>query len=254
MTTATRAILGIKAAAAINSIAAAGLLLIAVQPALAADGAGTLPAGTALHIRLTTTLTSKTNKTGDKFTGIVQQSVISDGKTIVPDGSFVDGHVAFVKPSKRIKGRAEMRIVLDSITTPDEVKYALNGTLQDAQGVPCAQTGSDDEGTMKGCGKSKKDAAKGAAIAGAVGAGAGASVGLGHEIECEYYGRCGGAGLGTDVMYGAGIGVGTALIYSLLRHEKEVILVEGTDLTFIVNRSVDVSTPATAASAVPKSQ
>jgi hypothetical protein len=207
-----------------------------------------VPAGTTLHIRLSTTLTSKTNKTGDKFSGIVQKPVIADGKTIVPDGSFVDGHVAFVKPSKRIKGRAEMRIVLDQITTPDDVKYALNGTLQDAGGAPCAQSGSDDEGTIKGCGKSKKDAAKGAAIAGAVGAGAGATVGMGHEIECEYYGNCGGAGMGTDIMYGAGIGAGTALIYSLLRHEKEVILVEGTDLVFIVNRSVEASAPSAAAS------
>ena len=47
--------------------------------------------------------------------------------------------------------------------------------------------------------------------------------------------------MGTDVMYGAGIGAGTALIYSLLRHEKEVILIEGSDLTFVVNRSVEAS-------------
>src|SRR5690348_6407427 len=76
--------------------------------ALAAEGGVTLPAGTALHVRLTTTLTSKTNKTGDKFSGMVEKPVIVNGKTIVPDGSFIDGHVAFIKPSKRIKGRAEM--------------------------------------------------------------------------------------------------------------------------------------------------
>ena len=228
--------------------------LLALVPALVAGTAVTLPAGTTLHVRLGTTLTSKTNKTGDKFTGMVQQPVIADGKTIVPDGSFVDGHVAFIKPSKRIKGRAEMRIVLDQVTTPDDLKYALNGTLQEAQGAPCAQTGSDDEGTIKGCGKSKKDAAKGAAIASAVGAGAGATVGMGHEIECRYYGNCGGPGMGTDVMYGAGIGAGTALIYSLLRHEKEVILVEGTDLTFVVNRRVDASQAASTAASPAKTE
>jgi hypothetical protein len=232
----------------------ASLLAALVVPALAltAEGGATLPAGTTLHVRLTSTLTSKTNKTGDKFSGIVQQPVIVNGKTIVPDGSFVDGHVSFIKPSKRIKGRAEMRIVLDDVTTTDDAKYLLNGSLQDAHGSPCASTGSDDEGTIKGCGKSKKDAAKGAAIASAVGAGAGATVGMGHEIECEYYGRCGGAGMGTDIMYGAGIGAGTALIYSLFRHEKEIILVEGTDLTFIVNRSVEASQPAPSAESSAK--
>ena len=60
---------------------------------------------------------------------------------------------------------------------------------------------------------------------------------MGHEIECRYYGNCGGAGMGTDIMYGAGIGAGTALIYSLFKHEKHIVLVEGTELTFTVNRT-----------------
>ncbi len=220
-----------------------GLLVAVVFPALAfaADGSGTLPAGTVLKIRLTTTLTSKTNKTGDKFTGVVDKPVITNGKTIVPEGSQVEGHVAFIKPPKRIKGRAEMRIVLDDVTTPDDAKYSLGASLQDAQGSPCSNTASDDEGTIKGCGKSKKDAAKDAAIGGAMGAGAGATVGMGQEIDCRYFGNCGGPGLGSDIMYGAGIGAGTALIYNLLKHEKHVILLEGSHLTFIVNRSVEAS-------------
>jgi hypothetical protein len=222
----------------------AGLLMVSALPTVAAYAAEdkvTLPAGTALHVRLTTTLTSKTNQPGDKFTGVVDQPVTADGKTIVPDGSIVDGHVAFIKPSKRIKGRAEMRIVLDDVTTDEDAKYALSGTLEDAQGSPCAKAGSDDEGTVKGCGKSKKDAAKDAAIAGGIGAGAGATVGLGKANDCNYYGNCGGPSMGTDVMYGAAIGAGTALIYNLLKHEKEVVLLEGTHLTFIVNRSVEAS-------------
>ncbi len=220
-----------------------GLLVAALflPQAPAADANVALPAGTTLRIRLTTTLTSKTNKAGDTFTGTVDQPVIAGGKTIVPEGSSVTGHVAFIKPPKRIKGRAEMRIVLDDVVTPDDAKYSLAASLEEAEGNPCAKTGSDDEGTVKGCGKSKKDAAKDAAIGGAMGAGAGATVGMGHEIDCRYYGNCGGPGMGTDVMYGAGIGAGTALIFNLLKHEKDVILLEGTHLTFIVNRSVEAS-------------
>src|SRR5438094_4927417 len=123
--------------------------LLALVPALVAGTAVTLPAGTTLHVRLGTTLTSKTNKTGDKFTGMVQQPVIADGKTIVPDGSFVDGHVAFIKPSKRIKGRAEMRMVLDKVTITDDLKDALHGTLLQAPVATIAKTGRDAEGTRK---------------------------------------------------------------------------------------------------------
>jgi hypothetical protein len=197
-----------------------------------------LPAGSSLHVRLQTTLTSKTNKTGDKFTGYVEQPIIVNGKTIVPVGSLVDGHVVMVTKSKRIKGVGQMRIVLDDITTENGDDFLLNGSLEEAQGSPCAKTASDSEGTIKGCGKSAKSALKGAAIAGAMGAGAGATVGMGHEIECQYYGACGGPSFGADVGYGAAIGAGAALIYNVFKHEKPLVLLQGTHLTFVVDRSV----------------
>jgi hypothetical protein len=198
-----------------------------------------IPAGTILHVKLTTTLTSKTNKTGDPFTGEVSQPIVVDGKEIVPKFSQVTGHVAFVKPSRRVKGVAQMRVVLDKVVTPDEdEEFLLPSSLDDSNNAPCAHT-KDEEGTIQGCGKSKKDALEGAGIAGAMGAGAGATVGMGHEIECEYYGMCGGHGMGADIGYGAAIGGGTALLYSLLKHEKDIILVQGQELTFIVNRTTN---------------
>jgi hypothetical protein len=209
-----------------------------------------LPAGSSLHVRLQTTLTSKTNKTGDKFSGYVEQPVTANGKTIVPVGSLVDGHVVMVKNSKRIKGVGQMRIVLDDITTENGDEFLLNGSLEEAQGSPCAKTASDSEGTLKGCGKSAKDAMKGAAIAGAMGAGAGATVGMGHEIECNYYGNCGGPSFGADVAYGAAIGAGAALIYNVLKHEKPLVLLQGTHLTFVVDRSV-TARPMPASASIP---
>jgi len=211
----------------------------------------TVPAGSLLHVRLTTTLTSKTSKTGDPFTGMVTQPIVVDGKEVVETGSEVEGHVAFVKSSGRVTGLAQMRLVLDDIITPDDTKIKMAAGLEDMNAGPCAKTGSDDEGTIKGCGKSKKDAAKDAAIAGAMGAGAGSMVGLGHEIDCEYYGNCGGPGLGTSIAAGAGIGAGSALIYNLLKHEKQIILVQGMTMTFVINRSVDAASGQPIADNVP---
>jgi len=201
-----------------------------------------IPAGSLLHVRLTSTLTSKTSKPGDPFTGVVTQPIVVDGKEVIAAGSSVEGHVAFVKPSGRFKGVAQMRVVLDHIITPDDIKLALPAGLDDMNAGPCAKTGSDDEGTIKGCGKSKKDAAKDAAIGGAIGAGAGSMVGLGSAIDCEYYGNCGGPGFGTALGGGAAIGAGTVLIYDLLKHEKHIVLVQGTTMTFVISRSVDAST------------
>lgn len=222
--------------------------------ALAVDKLAAVPAGASLRVRLETTLTDKTNKTGDKFFGAVTDPVTADGKDVIPAGSAVEGHVAFVKPSGRFKGKAEMRLVVDKVTTTDEVVYALAGTLEDAQGGVCGSTAvtgkskpADEEGTITGCGKSKKDAAKDAALGSAMGAGAGATVGLGHEIDCSYFGNCGGPSMGADIGYGAAAGAGTVLVYNLFKHEKHIILVQGMHLTFMVNRTTSADANATAA-------
>jgi hypothetical protein len=214
--------------------------ILAAASAGAADSP-VIPPGTTLHVKLGTTITSKTNKVGDPFTGEVMQDVVANGKTLVPRGSTVSGHVAFLKPSGRFHGKAQMRLVLDSILTPDDQKVMLSSTLQGSHGGVCGNTANDDEGTIVGCGKSKKNAAKDSAIGAAMGAGAGATVGLGSEIDCQYYGNCGGPGMGTDVLAGAGIGAGTALLYNLFKHEKQIVLVEGTELTFMVNRTLEAS-------------
>ena len=203
--------------------------------------APSIPPGTILHIKLGTTITSKTNKPGDTFTGVVAQDVLSGTETLVPQGSMVTGHIAFLKPAGRIKAKAQMRIVLDSITTPEEQTIQLSSTLADSKGGVCGSTANDEEGTIVGCGKSKKDTAKDAALGAAMGAGAGAAVGMGQEIECRYYGNCGGPGLGGDILYGAGIGAGTALLYNLFKHQKQIILLAGSELVFVVNRTRDVS-------------
>jgi hypothetical protein len=209
-----------------------------------------LPRGSIIHMRLQTTLTSKTNKNGDKFEGMVTQPVVANDKTLVPEGSLVYGHVTMAKSSKRVAGTASMRLVLDSINTPDDVNFAFHGTLQDLATSTCTKGIGDDEGTIKGCGKSKKNAAMAAGIAGGIGAASGASIGATQDMICTWYG-CPGQdpNILKDAGIGAAIGGGTALMYSLLRHEKQVVLVSGSDLTFLVDRTVEQESAPTTADA-----
>ena len=202
-----------------------------------------LPAGSLLRVRLKTTLSDKTNKQGDPFTAMMYEPVVANGEEIIPAGSILNGHVAFVKESGRIKGVAEMRLVADTIVLPEEeVRYNLSATLEDAQGADCQKVdASSEEGTIKGCGKTTKKVAKNAAIGGGIGAAGGLMVGLAGRGGCDYYYGCypsSGPGVGASVLYGAGIGVGTSLIYSLFKHNKHIILVQGAELTFVINRSV----------------
>jgi hypothetical protein len=229
----------------------AGLVLPALLMGEIKLSPNSIPAGSLLHVRLTSTLTSKTSKQGDPFTGMVTQPIVVDGKELVGAGSQVEGHVTFVKSSGRVKGLAEMRVVLDDIITTEDMKIPLAAGLEDMNAGPCAKTGSDEEGTIKGCGKSKKDAAKDAAIGAGIGAGAGSAVGMGSMIDCNYYGNCGGPGFGTSIAAGAAVGAGSTLIYNLLKHEKQIILVQGTTMTFVINRSVDADTGKPLEPAVP---
>jgi hypothetical protein len=207
-----------------------------------------IPAGSILHVRLSSTLTSKTSKTGDKFAGMVTQPVVSGDKTLVPEGSMVEGHVSFVKASGRVAGRASMRIVLDKVNTPEDMNFNLAGSLQDLSTSTCTKGIKDNEGTVEGCGKSKKGIAEGAAIVGGMGAAAGASIGVTQDEICRFYGCPGqNPNIGLDAAYGAGIGAGTVLLYSLFKHEKQVVLVSGSELTFVVNHTVEQAPGAPAA-------
>jgi hypothetical protein len=202
------------------------------------EEAPTVSPGSIVRVRLDTTITSKTNKVGDTFEGTVAEDVLSGSAVVIPAGSKVNGHIAYVKPAGRIKAKAQMRVVLDSIVTPEEQTIALSSTLEDTKGGVCGET-AGEEGTIEGCGKSKKDAAKDSAMGAAIGAGAGAGVGTAQSINCRYYGNCGGPGLGGSILYGAGIGAGTAVIYNIFKHQKDILLVRGSELTFVVNRTLE---------------
>lgn len=195
-----------------------------------------IPAGTILRVRLGDTLSDKTNKTGDPFSGTLIKPVVVNGQEVVPAGSVVNGYVAFVKPSGRVKGVAQMRLLLTKLTTAEgDMEYKLAAPVEEAKAECASTSGTNEEGTIKGCGKSAKDAAKSAAITGAVGAGVGATVGsvAGRNPYCYWCGPNLG-GMATGAGYGAAGGAGAALIYSLFKHEKHIILVQGMELVFTV--------------------
>lgn len=210
-----------------------GLAAVLILPALAsgADAEVTLPAGTVIETRLTTLLSSKTSENGDPFTASIVEPIFSGGQEVVPAGSTLEGHVTYVKEPGRVKGKAEMRLVADKIITPDDVEFSLTAGLESAEGAEGAKV-SGEEGTIKGPGKSKK----GTAVETGVGAGIGAGVGA---I----------AGGGSGSLYGLGIGAAAGMIHGMSKKHKDLVLPQGTELTFVVSRSTTakkVSKPAEA--------
>jgi len=184
-------------------------------PGASASEAAKVPAGTTLRAELTTLLTTKTSRTGDPFTARVVEPIFAGGYEIIPANSTIDGHVAMVKPPGRATGRAEMRLIADSITTPEGTTFTVGAGLQSAEGTKV----KDSEGTLEGAGKSTKSTAKEAGIDAGVGAGVGAI-----------------ADGGTGALYGLGIGAVAAVAHNLLKHHKDVVLPQGTELNFMLAR------------------
>ncbi len=181
----------------------------------AQDDAITLPAGSELHVQLTVTLSSKTSETGDMWTGKVVEPIFGKGGEIVPEGSIVDGHITYLKGPGRVKGKGEMRLVADSIATPDRAKYEIVASLEDAKGGNV----TDQEGTLQGPGKGKKGTAVETGVGGAAGAGIGA---IAHG--------------GSGALYGAAIGSMAGLAHGVLKKGKDIVVPAGTEMTFAIAR------------------
>jgi hypothetical protein len=72
------------------------------------------PAGSVLRVRLDQALDTERSRPGDRFTGELVSPVSAAGKDLLPEGTIVQGHVLNAHPSGRLKGRAELSLVLDS--------------------------------------------------------------------------------------------------------------------------------------------
>ena len=204
--------------ASIMVLLAGPMLLAAANPQAA------VPAGTKIDVQMISALSSSANRSGDLFTAKIQDPIFVGAEQVIPAGSTLRGHVTFVKPPARVKGKAEMRLVGDSLETTDGRTYVFTAELTNGSGSDVKVDGK--EGTVEGPGKSKKQAAKESGIGAAAGAGAGAI-----------------AGGGTGALYGAGIGAVAGLIHTLAKHHKDVVIDSGTSLVFVL------TSPATPAKA-----
>jgi hypothetical protein len=101
-------------------------LLLATM--LAAQTSSPVPAGTALMVRLDTTLATFSNKPGDPFQGHIMQAVVLDGKTMIPAGATVEGRVTRLSEPRRISGKPSITILPETVVFPTGERYYLDAT------------------------------------------------------------------------------------------------------------------------------
>jgi len=121
----------------------------------AAQASAPVPAGTALMVKLETTLATFSNKAGDPFQAQLTQPVMLDGKTVIPAGTMVEGRVTKVGEPRRISGKPTIGILPEALILPTGERLFLDATLVDTnigQGTDVNQ-----EGEFKGSGHDRRD-------------------------------------------------------------------------------------------------
>jgi hypothetical protein len=186
----------------------------------AAATAQTLPAGTALKVKLSSALTTFSSKDGDPFSGRVTEPVVIDGKTVVPIGTTVQGRVTKVSEPRRIAGKPTIAIFPEALVLPDGERYMLNAPLVDTN----LRGGTDvnEEGQFKGSGHDGKDLTE-------IGMGTGGGMLVGGLI-----------GGGKGLLIGGAVGA-TATVAHWLGKHRSATLPAGTELTMELSRALDMA-------------
>jgi hypothetical protein len=195
-----------------------GILLLAAMAATAQTTS--VPAGTALMVRLDTTLATFSNKAGDPFQGKLTQAVMLDGKTLLPAGATVVGRVTKVSEPRRISGKPSIGILPEAVVLPTGERYFLDATLIDTN-LPGTDVSS--EGQLKGSGHDRHDTLE-------TGAGAAGGMLIGGLI-----------GGGPGILIGGAVGAGSTTVHWLAKH-RSATLPAGTELTLELNRPMAMTT------------
>ena len=134
----------------------------------------TLPSGTAIDVTLATAITTKTAHAGQAWSGSTRNAVVVDGRNLVPAGSQVNGTVTSVRAARK-GDRAMLDLGLDSFTL-DGRRYDVRGTTEAiVAGSPRARNlGAIAGGAAAGAvvGQAVSGSTKGTVIGGLIGAGA----------------------------------------------------------------------------------
>jgi hypothetical protein len=203
------------------------IVLSCIQLAAAMAAAQTglpVPAGTALMVKLETTLATFSNKPGDPFQGSLTQPVVLNGQTVIPAGARIEGRVTKVAEPRRIAGKPTIGILPEALILPTGERFFLDATLVDTNAG--RDTDVNNEGEFKGAGHDRRDQLE-------TGGGAAGGMLIGGLV-----------GGPVGIVVGGVIGAGATGAHYLSKH-RSATLPAGTTLTIELNRPLAM-TPAVA--------
>jgi hypothetical protein len=132
-----------------------------------------------MSVRLGTTLSTKTARVGDRFTGTVASAIRVNDHVVIPAGAAVRGHVILAEQPGKASGRGVLQLEFDELSfgghsydldTRTRVYTSASGSKKDAALIGGGAVAGGVVGGILG--GSAGSAVKGAVIGGAAGTGA----------------------------------------------------------------------------------
>src|SRR5579859_4056799 len=201
-----------------------------------------IDAGTKVPLSLINSISTKHSAEGDRIYLETVFPIMSNGRIVIPPGSYVAGTVTFVKRPGRVKGRGELFLRFDSLTLPNGVTRDFRARIGSMDGR-ASEEFDRTEGKISSEGNKGGDARNvGEATA------AGASVGVIAGAATGHYGM--GAGIG------AAAGAAAGIMGVLLTRGPDAVLAKGSTIEMIVDRPLhfqDTELMSGPAQAVPVS-
>lgn len=184
-----------------------------------------IPAGTRVPVALKHAISTRGTREGDAVYAETTFPVVSNGRVLIPAGTYVQGRISHIKQAGRIRGPAEVLMHFTTLIYPSGYTVLLPGAVENAPGVDKTRV-KDEEGTIRA------DSQKGEKIATAA-----ETAATGTVIGAATAG-------GKGALIGAGIGgaVGTAI--GMLSRGNDVKLDSGTTLEMVIQRDVSVKADA----------
>ncbi len=183
----------------------------------------TLEAGTRIAVTLKHAISTKTARVNDPVYAETSFPVVSNGRIVIPVGTYVQGVIERSQRPGRVKGRGELVIHFNTLIFPSGYTLLLPGALDNVPGAEKTKMKDTKEGGIESQSTKGKDVGTVATTAG-TGAALGAIVAGGAK----------GAGIGG--LAGAGAGLASVL----LTRGPDVRIESGTLVDMVLERPITV--------------
>ncbi len=187
--------------------------------------------GTHILLSMINSVSTKQVAVGDKIYLATAFPVLSSGRIVIPQGSWVLGTVTEVKRPGRVKGRGELRIRFDTLTLPNGVTRDFRAGIGAMDGRSTEQV-NKEEGKITSPGNKAGDAAT-------IGEAAGAGAGIGSIAGAS----AGHWGMGAGIGGAAGAAAGLAGV--LLTRGPDATLSKGTTMEMVLDRPLSFNSAET---------